>query len=359
MRLRIVVRKVFCVTKEGFRGLSISREGRTLSLLAEKRASMWAAYSGVLAPLSFLVILCLVLWRLSPNFATRENLKQIVVQSAVVAILACGQTAVIIAAQIDLSVGAIMAFSGVAAAVAMHTYHVSVPIGVLIACATGLIFGTVNGLITAYGRIPSFIVTLGMMEVAHGAAGLLSGDQDVSTPQSFQVFGYGELFGGPTRDGIPYAALMLILTAIVVHIALSKTRWGRQVYAIGGNAEAARLSGVRVARVIITVFMLSGFLSGVAAVVSVSRASVASRDAGVGYELDSIAAAVLGGTSLFGGQGGIPGTILGAALIYTIRNGCALLGYGPDLQEVIIGLVIVVAVLYDRFGPGRRALRTS
>lgn len=322
------------------------------------RAPFLRGFSSLVAPLSFLGLLGLILWRLSPNFATTSNLKQIVVQSAVVAILACGQTAVIIAAQIDLSVGAIMAFSGVAAAVAMHSHHASVLEGVLISCVTGLLFGTVNGLITAYGRLPSFIVTLGMMEVAHGAAGMLSGDLDISTPQKFQVFGYGELFGDKNHYGIPYAALLLAFTAVFVHIALSRTRWGRQVYAIGGNQEAARLSGVRVAKVIISVFMLSGLLSGLAAVVSVSRASVASRDAGIGYELDSIAAAVLGGTSLFGGQGGIPGTILGAILIYTIRNGCALLGYGPDLQEIVIGVVIVVAVLYDSFGLGRRSARS-
>jgi ribose/xylose/arabinose/galactoside ABC-type transport system permease subunit len=138
-------------------------------------------------------------------------------------------------------------------------------------------------------------------------------------------------------------------------VALSRTRWGRAIYAIGGNSEAARLSGVRLNRSLTSVFALSGLLAGIAAVVNVSRASIASKDSGVGYELDAVAAVVVGGTSLFGGQGGIPGTLIGAVLIYTIRNGCQLLGKPPEYQQVIIGAVIILAVLYDRYGPGRKA----
>ncbi len=324
-----------------------------------QQAKLSAGIKSLLAPLSFLLILGITLSLLSSHFATRDNLKQIVIQSAVVAILACGQTAVIISGNIDLSVGAVMALSGVAAAIGMQRYGLSVTEGVVCACAVGLIAGLINGLITSYGRIPAFIVTLGTMEMAHGAAGLLSGAMDISVPARFQIFGYGELFGSKTRDGIPYAALILLFTAVVVHIILTRTKWGRTLYAIGGNRQAARLSGVKVGWEVIKVFALAGLFAGVAAVVSIARASVASRDSGLGLELDSIAAAVLGGTSLFGGQGGIPGTILGAFLIYTIRDGCALLSYGPDLQQLVIGAVIILAVLYDRFGPGRRRATES
>ncbi|HEV2474374.1 MAG TPA: ABC transporter permease [Chthonomonadales bacterium] len=322
-----------------------------------RSAPAWLSrVSAALAPLSFLVLLALVLSFTSPNFATRDNIKEIAVQAAVVAILACGQTAVIISGNIDLSVGAAMALAGVAAAEAMQRPGMGAIGGVLVACATGLGGGLLTGLMTSYGGIPSFIVTLGMMGILHGAAGIISHSVDIGNlPQGFQVFGFGELFGSPSRDGIPYAVLITVAAAIAVHIALSRTAWGRSLYAIGGNLEAARLSGVRLTRSITSVFALSGLLAGVAAVVNVSRASVASKDAGIGYELDAIAATVVGGTSLFGGQGGIGGTIIGAVLIYTIRNGCALRSLGPDYQQAIIGAVVILAVLYDKYGPGRRA----
>lgn len=312
--------------------------------------------SRTLGPLSFLLLLSVALTFLSPNFATRENVKQIAVQAAVVAILACGQTVVIISGNIDLSVGAVMAFSGVAAADAMAHHGAGMWTGVVLACLCGLCAGMLTGLLAAFGRIPSFIVTLGMMGIVHGAAGILSNSVNIGNlPTGFQVFGFGELFGSETRDGIPYAVLILLIAGIAVHIALSRTRWGRAVYAMGGNREAARLSGIQLAKMTTSVFALSGLLAGIAAVVNVSRASVASKDAGIGYELDAVAAVVVGGTSLFGGQGGIPGTIIGAILIYTIRNGCALRGLGPDYQRAIIGLVVILAVLYDRVRMRRTA----
>ncbi len=319
------------------------------------RPPLLALVSKTLGPLSFLLLLALVLSFLSPNFATRENLKQIAVQAAVVAILACGQTVVIISGNIDLSVGAVMAFSGVAAAEAMSHHGAGIGTGVAISCACGLGAGLLTGLLAAFGRIPSFIVTLGMMGIVHGAAGILSNSVNIGgLPSGFQIFGFGELFGSDTRDGLPYAVIMLLLAAFAVHVALARTKWGRAVYAMGGNREAARLSGLRLPRLTTSVFALSGLLAGVAAIVNVSRASVASKDAGIGYELDAIAAVVVGGTSLFGGQGGIAGTIIGAILIYTIRNGCALRGLGPDYQRAIIGLVVILAVLYDRFRSQRQ-----
>lgn len=314
--------------------------------------------SGMLAPLSFLFLLCLYLYFDAPNFATRGNIKQIVVQAAVVAILACGQTAVIISGNIDLSVGAVMAFCGVAMGMAMRDLQVGIWTAAAISMACGAALGTCTGLVTAFGRIPAFIASLGMMGIVHGLAGMLSHSVNVGgLPDAFSVFGYGELFGGNSRDGIPYAALMLAGAAVAVHIALTRTAWGRRLFAIGGNREAARLSGIRLRWSVTSVFALSGLLAGFAAIVNVSRASVASKDAGIGLELDSVAAAVVGGTSLFGGQGGIPGTIIGAVLIYTIRNGCALKGLSPDHQRAIIGAVVVLAVLYDRFGPGRKLAR--
>ncbi len=194
--------------------------------------------SGALAPLSFLVLLCIVFTFLSPNFATRDNVKQIAVQAAVVAILACGQAAVIIAGHIDLSVGAVMAFSGVAAAQAANHWGAGLWACVAVACLSGLLLGTITGLITAYGKIPSFIVTLGMMGIVHGMAGILAGSVSIGNlPPGFEAFGFGELFGSSTRDGIPYAALMMALAACGVHLILAQTAWGRSIYALGGNPE--------------------------------------------------------------------------------------------------------------------------
>lgn len=329
--------------------------GAAVTAPAGSGRAILSRISGALAPLSFLILLVIVLSFTSPNFASRDNVKQIAIQAAVVAILACGQTAVIIAAQIDLSVGSIMAFCGVVAALAMSQHHVGIWLACLIACCAGLLIGAVNGLITAYGRIPSFIVTLGMMGIVHGAAGILSGSMNVGNlAPGFDAFGFGELFGSATRDGIPYAVLMMTAAAVLVHVALSRTAWGRALYAIGGNEEAARLSGISLKWSLTTVFALAGLLSGFASIVNVSRASVASMDAGIGLELDAIAATVVGGTSLFGGEGGIPGTIIGAFLIYTIRNGCQLKGLGTEWQKAIIGAVVILAVLYDRYGPGRK-----
>lgn len=324
---------------------------------AENRQAASHRFAGFIAPLSFLILLLVVLSLTTENFATRDNLKLIAVQAAVVAVLACGQTAVIISGNIDLSIGSVMALSGVVAAVAMTRYGSSIPVGVALGLATGLVAGAASGTVTALGRIPSFIVTLGMMGILHGVAGLVSNSVNIGgLPSGFDAFGFGELFGSDTRDGIPYAVLIMAAAAVLVHVALVRTAWGRSLFAMGGNREAARLSGIRLAPATIGVFALSGLLAGAAAIVNVSRASVASKDAGIGLELDAVAATVVGGTSLFGGQGGIPGTLIGAVLIYTLRNACALKGLTPDHQRILIGAVVILAVLYDRFRPNRRRL---
>jgi ribose transport system permease protein len=305
--------------------------------------------SGSLAPLSFLLLLSILLTLTTPNFASHNNIKQIAIQAAVVAILACGQTAVIVAGHIDLSVGAMMALSGVVAGQSMHLYHVNMWVAVLAACVCGAVIGVLNGLITAYGKISSFIVTLGMMGLAYGVGSILANSQNVfGFSPGFDIFGNGELFGNATTDGVPYAVIIMVLVAVGVFFAMSRTAWGRKIYAMGGNPEAARLSGVSLNGMAISVFALSGLLAGIAAVVNVSRISVAEYKAGSGYELYAVAATVIGGTSLLGGRGGIPGTILGALLMYTIINGCDLHGLGSDYQRAIIGAVVIIAVLYDR-----------
>jgi ribose transport system permease protein len=184
----------------------------------------------------------------------------------------------------------------------------------------------------------------------------MSGSENISVPDHYVKLIGGELFGSDTRNGIPYAVIMMIGAALIVHVILTRTRRGRAMYALGGNEEATRLSGIPMVLTTTFVFALSGLLAGFAAVVQLARASVASRDAGMSYELFAVAAAVIGGTSLTGGQGGVPGTIIGAFLIYTISNGCVLLDYPPDYQTAIIGLVVVLAVLYDHFDLGARSI---
>lgn len=315
--------------------------------------------SSTLAPLTFLLILCAVLAVLSPRFLSQDNLTNVAVQSAVVAILACGQTVIIISGNIDLSVGSVMAVAGVVAAQAMKQYGMTMWGGVFAACLMGGACGVLTGTITAYGKIPAFIVTLGMMGILQGLAGIFSKSQNIGgLPAAFkETFGSGGLFHNGTSAAIPYAVLMMVAAAALVHLALTRTKWGRAVYAMGGNREAARLSGIRLTWMTVSVFMLSGLLSGVASIINVARSSVASQNAGVGFELYAVAATVVGGTSLFGGKGGIPGTVIGAVIIFTIDNGCTLKGYGPEIKRVIIGTVVILAVLFDRYRPGQWLVR--
>ncbi|MCS6777631.1 MAG: ABC transporter permease [Chloroherpetonaceae bacterium] len=308
-----------------------------------------AALRDVLAPLSFLVILSTILWRLEPSFLRVNNLQDIARQTAVVAILAVGQTVVIISGHIDLSVGFNLAFAGCVAGVAMRDYQAGAMTAAMLSCLSGAGVGVLNGLITAYGRIPAFIVTLGMMLTCRGMALIVAGNVNISgLAPGYELIGAGELFGSAKTAGIPYAFLIMIGAALLGQILLTRTQWGRYVYAVGGNREAARLSGLPMNRITVTVMAFSGLMAGLAAVVDVSRAGVAQPTAGQQMELWSIAATVIGGTSLFGGVGGIPGTILGAFLMSVIQNGCNLRGVEQGMQFIVVGTVIILAVLYDR-----------
>ncbi|HZP80881.1 MAG TPA: ABC transporter permease [Chthonomonadaceae bacterium] len=308
------------------------------------------AVRDTLAPLLFLAVLCLVLWRLEPSFAKISNLQDIARQTAVVAILAVGQTVVIISGNIDLSVGFNLAFAGCVAGVAMRDHHVGVAGAIALSCLAGTGIGLINGLITAFGRIPSFIVTLGMMLLCRGLALVVADNVNISgLAPGYEVIGSGELFGGPSTAGIPYAFLIMLFAAIIGQVLLARTRWGRAVYAVGGNPEAARLSGISLPKMTISILTFCGLMAGLASVVDVSRAGVAQPTAGPQMELWSIAATVIGGTSLFGGVGSIPGTIIGAFLMSVIQNGCNLRGVEQGQQYMIVGAVIIIAVLYDRW----------
>ncbi|HKV44685.1 MAG TPA: ribose ABC transporter permease [bacterium] len=288
------------------------------------------------------VALVVALALLSPAFLTPENLLNVARQVSVNAIIAAGMTFVILTAGIDLSVGSLVALAGVVMASALKA-GAPLVLGAAAGLAVGAGFGAANGVAAAYGRVAPFIVTLAMLTIARGATLVYTGGLPISDLGArFDWLGQGDL------AGIPVPVIIMILVFAASYIVLSQMVVGRYIYAIGGNAEAARLSGVNVKRYTVLVYALSGLLSAVAAVVLTARLDSAQPTAGVGYELDAIAAVVLGGTTLMGGEGTIGGTLLGAFLIGVLNNGLNLLNVSSFYQQVVKGLVILLAVLVDQ-----------
>lgn len=285
--------------------------------------------------------LVLVLWILTPYFLTVSNLLNVVQQTSINAIIAVGMTFVIISAGIDLSVGSIVAFSGVVLASVLQT-AVPMPLALVACLAVGTLCGLTNGILITYGKLPPFISTLGMMSVARGAALLYTSGRPISGFESgFRFLATGEILY------IPVPVILMILVYLAAHVVLTRTKLGRYTYAIGGNEEAALLSGVNVKMYKTMVYGLSGMLSGLAAIVLTARLNSAQPIAGMMYELDAIAATVIGGTSLMGGEGRVVGTLIGALIMGVLRNGLNLLGVSSFIQQTVIGSVIILAVLMD------------
>lgn len=288
-----------------------------------------------------LLLLCAVLWILSPYFLTASNLINVVQQTAVNAIIAVGMTFVIISAGIDLSVGSIVAFSGVILASGLQAEW-PLPIALLAGLAAGSLCGLVNGLLVTWGNLPPFIATLGMMSVARGGALVFTQGRPISGfESSFRFLATGEVFW------VPFPVVIMAGVYLASHLVLSRTRFGRYSYAIGGNEEAAKLSGVNVRFHKSLIYVFSGLTSGIAAIVLTARLNSAQPIAGFMYELDAIAATVIGGTSLMGGEGNLGGTLIGALIMGVLRNGLNLLGVSSFVQQIVIGSVIIAAVLVD------------
>jgi ribose transport system permease protein len=276
-----------------------------------------------------------------PTFLQKDNLLNIANQIVVIAIIAVGMTMVIITGGIDLSVGSLVAFSAVIAGLLIRDHggaNASAP--TLVICslaaivAAGLV-GAFSGAMVTFFRVPPFIATLGMMQVASGLAYIFSAGQSIyDIPQSFTAL---------SRNGV----LVLVVIYLVAHIVMSRTKLGRYIYAVGGNTEAARLSGVRVGLILMTVYILSGMVAGLGGVILASQLKSSSPTYGLAYELYVIAAVVVGGTSLSGGQGKIIGTLIGALIIAVIQNGMNLTGVESYRQKVVLGMVILGAVLLD------------
>ena len=291
--------------------------------------------------LAGLVGLCVVLWILTPHFLTFSNLINVAQQTSINAIIAVGLTFVIISGGIDLSVGSVVAFSGVVMASLMQR-AVPWPLAVAGGLATGLSCGLLNGILITLGRLPPFIATLGMMSVARGGALLYTDGRPISSfGDGFRSLATGEVLF------VPVPVLVMGGVYIVAHFILRRTPFGRYVFAIGGNEEAALLSGVRVRFHKAMVYGVGGLLSALAAAVLTARLNSAQPIAGINYELDAIAATVIGGTSLLGGQGSVVGTLIGALIMGVLRNGLNLLGVSSFVQQLVIGAVIILAVLMD------------
>jgi ribose transport system permease protein len=295
-------------------------------------------------PFVSLVALCTLIAALEPRFLSAGNLAGVVRQTAVIMVMAMGMTVVMVSGGIDLSVGSVMALSGVMGALAMVS-GAPVIIGVAAAIAVGTICGLLTGAAIAALRIPPFIVTLGAMGIYRGVALLVTdGKAVVGVPSSFGYLAEGNLLGV-----VPVPLLIVVLVAVATHFLLVNTRPGRYCYAIGSNIEAARYSGIRVSRYQVLFYALLGALTGLAGSIESARLVTGQPTAGEGYELRVIAAVVIGGGSLAGGQGTVTGTIIGALIMGVLANGANLLGISSFMQQVVIGAVIVLAVTFDEF----------
>ncbi|MDF3838880.1 ribose ABC transporter permease [Cupriavidus basilensis] len=297
-----------------------------------------------LGMLPVLVLLCIGFTVLTENFASWQNLSIVAQQASINMVLAAGMTFVILTGGIDLSVGSILSISAVVAMLASLVPQLgalSVPAALL----CGLLFGLVNGALVAFMKLPPFIVTLGTLTAVRGLARLVGNDSTIYNPDiGFAFIGNGEVLG------VPWLVIIAFAVVAVSWFVLRRTVLGLQIYAVGGNAEAARLSGIKVWIVLLFVYAVSGLLSGLGGVMSASRLYAANGlQLGQSYELDAIAAVILGGTSFVGGTGSIGGTLIGALIIAVLSNGLVLLGVSDIWQYIIKGLVIIGAVALDRY----------
>jgi len=301
-----------------------------------------------------LIILILAMGNISSTFNTTANWLNIFRNMSMKGLIAFGMTMVIISGQIDLSIGSTVALSGVIVARACRDLPEIMGISVSLACVLGMLMafmiailmGVIHGYAQHKFRMPAFIVTLASQNLLYGLAGILSNGFPIANtfPDWFSRIGVGKISG---TNGLPIPALILFIFFLIMLFVLKFTTTGRSMYAIGGNVEAARLSGLPVKKILVTVYALSGLFAGLAGLVMAGRLSSAQPQAGVGYELDAIAAVVIGGASLAGGTGKATGTLIGAILLAVIRNGLNLLNVSSFWQQIVIGLVIALAVGFD------------
>lgn len=301
------------------------------------------SWRGQLGLLIALLLICAALSFATPAFLTIPNLLNLVRQVSINGILAVGVTYVLLTGGVDLSLGSLVALTGVVAACFAHPQQYPVGVPVLMGVLAGAGCGAINGLVVTQGRVAPFVVTLGMMTGARGLALVISGGRPVSN-----LSAEFNRIGGSDVGGIPIPILVFLSVALASHVFLKNFKLGRYIYAVGGNESAARASGVGVKAVKVFAYTVCAALAGLAGVVLASRITTGQPNAGVGYELDAIAAVVIGGTSLSGGVGGVGGTVLGALLMGVINNGLDLLNVSSYYQQIVKGVIIVGAVWMDR-----------
>jgi len=301
-----------------------------------------------LLPFASLLLLLIGLSLYVPDtFLTADNFLNVFRRSSVNVIIAVGMTAIIISGGIDLSVGSMLALSGMVGAWTMHHFSgdtispAAMWLGTLAGIVTGTVAGFLNGALINWLKLPPFILTLGAMSVFRGIAYVMNDGQPYNVP-AYKYLGDGQLFG------TPISILIALAIVVVAGVLLKQTTLGRYTYAIGANRQATLFSGVNVNRTLVIIYTLSGLLVGIASMIATSRTVSAQPTAGNGLELDIIAAVVIGGASLNGGRGTILGTIIGTLLISFLRNGCTLVGISTNVQLIVIGIIIVIAVSVDQ-----------
>ena len=306
----------------------------------KKKMNLAATWEKVGMPFVLLVLVVFMLIK-APNFGTVSNLFNVARSISISAILAAGMTFVIITTGIDLSVGSTIAVSGCIAVLAAQQ-GLNPLLAILLGMVIGALIGLINGFLITYCNLAAFIVTLGTMTFMRGLAYTITGGLPiVDNGLNFRALGNGYLFHVP----IPF--IVMIIVYVVMWIVLDKTKYGSHVYAVGGNAEAARLAGINVKGVLLSVYVIAGLCAGLAGCIFAARVVSAQPTAGDGYEMDAIAAAVLGGTSLMGGKGKIPGTLIGAIIFGVLTTGLVLMNVPFFTQQLVKGIVIIIAVLID------------
>lgn len=303
-------------------------------------------YMSELTTVIALIILMAVITIINSNFLTANNLLNLLLQVTSNALIAFGMTFVILTGGIDLSVGSILALSSALTAGLLGS-GMLVTLAILISLILGCILGMMNGLLISYGKLAPFIVTLATMTIFRGATLVYTNGNPITKGLSdtflFQFLGQGYIVG------IPFPVIIMFIVFIVLYVLLHKTAFGKSVYAIGGNEKAAYISGVKLNKVKIIIYSISGIMASISGLIITSRLSSAQPTAGASYEMDAIAAVVLGGTSLSGGKGRILGTLIGALIIGVLNNGLNIIGVSAFWQQVVKGVVILIAVLIDRF----------
>ena len=315
--------------------------------LVERFFILWDRIGILLA----FIVVCILFGILTPVFFNPLNILNVIRQVSIIGVIAVGMTFVILLGGIDLSVGSVVAFTGIIAAGFQVKWGGSLFLSIVIPLLVGGGIGFLNGFISTKGGLHPFIVTLGTMSIFRGATLLVAKGRPISgMSKSFRFIGAGMI--GP----IPFPVILFLGSVIIAAIILRRTVFGRYIYAIGGNEEAALLSGIRVDRYKISAFTILGFLSALSGLILTSRLNSGELVAGEGYELDVIASVVIGGTSMMGGEGGVYGTLIGALLIGVISNGLNLLGVQPYWQMIVRGSIIILAVLMDKM---KRRFRTA